>query len=80
MKTDQLKVTTIRVDPDQWDFFQHVFGRKWGFYQLVMSQLFSALIQRLQSENLTSFQLHNESTFQPILDSILASIRRDGVA
>lgn len=80
MKTDQLKVTTIRVDPDQWDFFQHVFGRKWGFYQLVMSQIFAALIQRLQTENITSFQLHNESAFQPILDSILAAIRRDGVA
>lgn len=80
MKTDQLKVTTIRVDPDQWDFFQHVFGRKWGFYQLVMSQIFAAIIQRLQTENITSFQLHNESAFQPILDSILAAIRRDGVA
>lgn len=80
MKTDQLKVTTIRVDPDQWDFFQHVFGRKWGFYQLVMSQIFAAIIQRLQTENITSFQLHNESVFQPILDSILAAIRRDGVA
>lgn len=80
MKTQDLKVTTVRVEPEHWDFFTYIFGHKWGFYQFVMSQLFTALIHRLQSEGITSFQLTNESAFKPILDSILSSIRRDGVA
>jgi len=80
MKTQDLKVTTVRVDPEHWDFFAYVFGRKWGFYQLVMGQLFSALIDRLKSENLISFQLTNEQSFAPILESILKAIRRNDVA